>query len=121
MQEQVVFKLAEGFLSLTSADAALLGKELQENVKAVEALLTSYHFRSRGRVYNVTVDESSVELLNPQMGKFVASYTLGQFNACADVDYSERAAMEILVDIDKEKGLAILTGEYIPEREPDEF
>ena len=121
MQEQVTFKLSQEFLLHQSNDIDSLTDELLLNLKAIEALLVSYHFKSRGRVFDISLDEGSVTFLNPLMGKFIVKYAIGQFNACADVDFTERASMEILIDIDKEKSLGIITGEYIPEREPDEF
>ena len=120
MQEQTTFLLSEEFLNQDTAVAALY-QELNRNIKSIEELLVSYHFKSRGRVYQVAVDQSSLELLQPLMGRFIATYSIGQFNACADVDYNERAAMEMLVDIDPKQKKAIITGEFIPEREPDEF
>ncbi|MEJ6979146.1 hypothetical protein WG906_01710 [Pedobacter sp. P351] len=121
MQDQIKFQLSEEFPRGSFINAAILKTELFSNIKAIEALLTSYHFKSRGRVFNVNVEEPSVELIADYMGKFLVSYTIGQFNACADVDFTERASMEMLIDIDIKNSEAIITGEYIPEREPDEF
>lgn len=120
MQEQVTFKLSPHF-DVQSTDADALLRELKHQQQAVEALLTSYHYRSRGRVFDVLIDESSVALISQSMGKFMVKYSIGQFNACADVDFTETEAMEMLVDIDGEKRVAVITGEYIPERDPDEF
>lgn len=121
MQDQIKFQLSKEFPRDGLSDTAILKTELLLNIKAIEALLTSYHFKSRGRVFNVNIEENSVELVGGYMGKFLVSYTIGQFNACADVDFTERASMEMLIDIDVKNSEAIITGEYIPEREPDEF
>lgn len=121
MQEQIKFQLSKEYPLNDFSDATILKRELQLNSKAIEALLVAYHFQSRGRVFNVTIEESSVEFIGQFMGRFFVSYTVGQFNACADVDFTERASMEMLIDIDTEKSEAIITGEYIPERDPDEF
>ena len=117
MQEQVTIKLS----SQVVWDATTFYRELLQSSDRVKDLLVSYHFRTRGRVSELSFTESSIEFFNPLMGKFVVIYSVGQFNACADVDYSERETMEILFDIDLEKSEALLTGEYIPEREPDEL
>ena len=121
MQDQIKFQLSKEFPRDGLSDTAILKTELLLNIKVIEALLTSYHFKSRGRVFNVNIEENSVELIGDYMGKFLVSYTIGQFNACADVDFTERASMEMLIDIDVKNSDAIINGEYIPEREPDEF
>ncbi|MFD2164438.1 hypothetical protein ACFSJU_18680 [Paradesertivirga mongoliensis] len=121
MQEQITFLLSEDFLAKDSFDVPALYQELNRNIKSVENLLVSYHFKTRGRVFNVTIDDSSLKLLQPLMGRFLVNYTIGQFNACADVDFSEKASMEMLIDLDPQNKKAIITGEFIPEREPDEF
>jgi hypothetical protein len=121
MQEQLTLQLTDEFVSKYSSGTDILKKELSLQLKAIESLLVSYHFRSRGRVYNVQIIPDSIELLNPSMGKFVATYTIGQFNACADVDFNEQASMEILIDLNLATKTGIITGEYIPEREPDEL
>jgi hypothetical protein len=121
MQEQIKFKLSDNILKAEVLDTATLNKELQHQLKAVEALLVGYHFKSRGRVFGLAINPESVQLLSQSIAKFTVHYSIGQFNACADVDYSERSTMEVLLDIDVEAGHGILTGEYFPEREPDEL
>lgn len=121
MQEQTTFLLSEDFLAQRSFDVSTLYQELNRNIKSVEDLLVSYHFKTRGRVFNIIINPNSLELLQPQIGKFLVNYTIGQFNACADVDFSEKVSMEMLIDLDPQNKKAIITGEYIPEREPDEF
>ena len=121
MQEQIRFKLSNELLQQDAIDEASINKELQINLKSIESLLQSYHFKARGRVFDVSIKTDSVELLNQNMAKMLVIYAVGQFNACADLDFNERASMEILIDIDKEGSEATLTGEFIPEREPDEI
>jgi hypothetical protein len=121
MQEQVTFQLSPMFLETEPVDSTSLMVEVSSNLTVIESLLVSYHFKSRGRVFNVQLVQDSVVLLSDSMGKFTVVYTIGQFNACADVDFAENASMEMLIDIDRGAGKAIITGEYIPEREPDEF
>lgn len=116
MQEQIKIALSEQFQS-AEINADILFNELQKNTEKITELLVSYHFRSRGRVFNVTINHSSIILLNAEMGKFTVNYNIGQFNACADIDFTEKASMEMLIDVRE----GIVTGEYIPEREPDEF
>jgi hypothetical protein len=122
MQEQTTFSLSSKF-STESANnvTAAIRQEIELNVEALKNLLVSYHYKSRGRVLNVSIVENSIELINPLMAKFMVRYAVGQFNACADVDFTENASMEILIDIEPDELKAIITGEYIPEREPDEF
>jgi len=120
MQEQTKLSLSKEFPD-EIIDLITLKEELNSNIQVIAGLLTSYHFKARGRVFDVSIVESSIEMINSHMGKFTANYAIGQFNACADVDFTERASMEMLIDIDLVKKEAIVTGEYIPEREPDEF
>ncbi len=121
MQEQVRFKLSNEFLKQSIIDEASINTELELNLKSIESLLQSYHFKARERVFDVNIKNDSVELLNQSMAKMLVTYSIGQFNACADLDFNERASMEMLIDIDKESAEATLTGEFIPEREPDEI
>ena len=121
MQEQTTFQLSEEFIEKYHSHTEILKTELSQQLKKIEELLISYHFKSRGRVCNVNIIDGSVQLLGQLMGKFVVSYTIGQFNACADVDFNEQASMEMLIDIDLNAKIATITGEFIPEREPDEF
>ena len=121
MQEQIKFSLSEGFADNGTVDLNRLKEEINSNIEKINGLLVSYHFKARGRVFNVSISENSVEMINSCMAKFLVNYTIGQFNACADVDFTERSSMEMLMDIDLVSKEAIVTGEYIPEREPDEF
>ncbi len=121
MQEQIKFSLSEEFPKEDIVDLDTLKREINLNIQVIGELLTSYHFKSRGRVFDVRVNENSIEMINSHMGKFTVNYTIGQFNACADVDFTEKASMEMLIDADLISRKAIVTGEYIPEREPDEF
>jgi hypothetical protein len=121
MQEQIKFSLSKELLKKDAIDIDTLKNEINSNIIVIAELLTSYHFKSRERVFDVSINENSVEIINSQIGKFIVNYTIGQFNACADVDFTERASMEMLVDVDLINQEAIVTGEYIPEREPDEF
>jgi len=119
MQEKTTFQLSEQFLA-GSADTHNLKKELLRNIQAIEALLVGYHFSSRGRVFNVLLDEDSLSEENSFQGQFKVNYFIGQFNACADLDFTEKAFMQISFNVDIANNIVTLTGEYIPEREPDE-
>jgi len=123
MQERAQFEISA--LVIESLKAGLVGaddtllNELLSNQKQVEDLLISYHFRSRGRVYNVRIDKP---VLNDDgSGFFNVRYSIGHFNACADVDTSEDERMKIQFEVNLQTGILFLVGEFIPEREPDEF
>jgi hypothetical protein len=120
MQEQIIISLSS-YPDTGVVHTSFIYEELSRQIKSIEALLVGYHFKSRGRVFDVRVIPESVEIVSASMAKFVVVYGVGQFNACADVDYAERASMELLLDIDSDQRKAIITGEYFPEREPDEF
>lgn len=125
MQEQEVIELkGMMFNSLVISDEnskATVLADLKKNQKKIEDLLVSYHFRERGRVYDVQIDDNSLTQFSEQKLQFRVLYKIGHFNACADKDTSETAGMKIILEVDQEEGRAQLIGEYIPEREPDEL
>lgn len=120
MQETITFQLSEQFLS-EAAGGDSLKRELLGNLQAIEALLVGYHFSSRGRVFNVSIDEDSIKHGSTLQGQCKVNYSIGQFNACADLDFTEKAFMQISFNADFSNKIVTLTGENVPEREPDEL
>jgi hypothetical protein len=97
----------------------IIFNELLANRDKIEDLIISYHYKSRGRVYNVHIEPP---VLSQELaGYFNVRYAIGHFNACADMDTSEDAIMPIEISTDLSLAEINLTGEFIPEREPDEF
>ncbi|TZF84102.1 hypothetical protein FW774_11725 [Pedobacter sp. BS3] len=94
---------------------------LSANLDKLSELLMAYHFSSRERVSGITIDKSSLYIDGQGRGSFIVHYTIGLFNACADLDYTDDAKMTVEFAVNPESGEVALTGEYIPEREPDEF
>lgn len=120
MQEKITFHLSQQFQAGSNFSESLKN-ELLKYVQAIENLLISYHFVSRGRVLDVVLDEKSFILKGSSGGNFKVDYVVGQFNACADLDFTEKASMKIDFSVDIAKNEITLTGEYIPERGPDEL
>lgn len=123
MQEIIRIQLFDKTLQAILADhpdkVKLIADELDQHEKAIENMMVSYYFLDRKRVYDVTIDKTTVEINRDGNGHFRINYMLGLFNACADVDASDLTYMDILMAVDFEKRNMILTGEDIPEREPD--
>jgi hypothetical protein len=123
MQEKITVALPKGLLEIEAnhaEDQQVLHQYLLANSQLLEPLLTSYYFTERKRVSDLRIDDASFSLQSGK-GSFTVNYTLGLFNACADLDYNEQEKMKIEIVLDMEVGEALLTGEYFPEREPDEF
>ncbi|MBE7174972.1 MAG: hypothetical protein INR69_01120 [Mucilaginibacter polytrichastri] len=123
MLEQTEILLSAEFLQQSAGTAATEGitRELERHNKALHDLLSGYYFMERKRVMDVQIDTGSVALDGDGKGSFQVTYTLGLFNACADIDHQEKAQMTIRIDADFTHKKAVLTGEYFPEREPDEL
>lgn len=124
MQEQTRFSLSDTALAALRSRNAIketLWAEFKANIKVVEDLLVGYHFRERGSVNDLVIEENSLLTDRDGNGYFIATYVLGMFNACADLDLSDTARMKIDFKTDLEGAEVLLTGEYFPEREPDEF
>lgn len=120
MQEKNTFQLSEQFLAGDTGKQNI-GEELNRNIQAIEALLVGYHFSSRGRVFNVSIEEDSLNEESSLEGYFKVNYFIGQFNACADLDFTDGAFMQISYKMNPADNSLTLIGEDVPEREPDEF
>ncbi len=94
---------------------------LSSRIDLIEDLLIKYHFNKREKVLNVVVQEDTFFINDDGMGKFTVNYIIGLFNACADIDYAEKARMNIVFKTNLIDHQIIITGEYIPERELDEL
>ena len=123
MQEKIILKISaigiKGLLTEAAEKESIILNELLSNKKKIEDMLQSYYFKSRGRIFGVKIEKPALK--DGFNGVFKVSYSIGHFNACADVDSHEEEKMLITFSIDIEKAEAILIGEYFPEREPDEI
>lgn len=123
MQENIALKISAVGLAGIKVQAAeiesILLNELLSNKAEIEDLIISYYFKSRGRIFDLRILKPVIDKHNK--GYFYVYYNVGHFNACADIDTHEAEKMKIDIDVNLEKGALFLTGEYFPEREPDEF
>jgi len=123
MQEKAEIKISaiavEAILMQAAEKELIILNELLAHKTVIEDLIISYYFKSRGRIFDVRLNRPTLD--ENCNGFFNVSYTVGHFNACADVDTSEEESMKIQLWSDLENGIIMLEGEYIPEREPDEF
>ena len=123
MQERTKISISsvalEGIKMQAADKELIIFNELLANKSKIEDLIISYHYKNRGRVYNVRIE--SPVLSQELTGSFNVRYAIGHFNACADIDTNEDAIMAIQISTDLSLAEINLTGEFIPEREPDEF
>ncbi|WP_207532857.1 hypothetical protein [Desertivirga arenae] len=123
MQESTKFKFSsiavEGLKTQAAEKESIVLNELLNHKPVIEDLLVSYYYRSRGRIYNVRINKPVLDA--NCNGAFKVNYNIGHFNACADVDSNEEESMHISINADLNSGSVLLTGEYFPEREPDEI
>jgi len=124
MQEKIAIKISPVGLHALMVKAAeresIILNELLVNKKKIEDMLMSYYFKSRGRVYDVRI-EKPILIKDSFEGFFNLTYSVGHFNACADVDTHEDEKMVVTLNLNLKNAEAILIGEYFQEREPDEF
>ena len=123
MQEKTQFKISSiavtGIKMQAAEKESIVLNELLNHRAVIEDLLVGYYFKSRGRIYNVRINKPVLD--EDCNGFFSVKYTIGHFNACADLDTNEEESMKIQIKADLETGVAELTGEFFPEREPDEL
>ncbi|MGV3705154.1 MAG: hypothetical protein ACO1NU_07215 [Arcticibacter sp.] len=124
MQETTKFAMSPQAMEAIENGAdrkVILAQTLENEIKHVEDLLMGYHFRERGSVDHLELDTTNMTVDEQGKGSFTARYILGMYNACADLDLSDKAKMEIDFEVDFENGMITLTGEFFPEREPDDI
>jgi|GEM_PF-822893 len=124
MQETTKFAMSPQAIEAIQDGAdknVILAQTLTNEIKHVEDLLMGYHFRERGSVDHLELDTSSMMVDDEGRGSFMARYILGLYNACADLDLSDKAKMQIDFEADFKNGMITLTGEFFPEREPDDI
>ena len=124
MQEKIKIHLSEHYLSLAAhqPDATQpLYSELVKNISKINDLLISYHFSKRERIVDLEIDKSSIVITSEGKGNFLVNYTIGMFNACADLDYTQKEKMIIDIEINQKTNEAVLRGEFFPERDPDDL
>jgi hypothetical protein len=95
--------------------------ELLLHKEVVADLVRGYYFTERKSVSALEIDADSVMVDQEGRGSFMAHFILGMFNACADLDYNDKSGMLIEFAADPDNATMTLTGEYFPEREPDDL
>jgi hypothetical protein len=125
MQESTIINLSADCVGLIKSNSdrrtETLFNELEMNIEQIKALLVGYYFASRQRVFDVQIDKGSLFIDPKGVGSFLVRYMLGMFNACADLDFTDKEKMRIEITINDQSGQAVLKGEYFPEREADEL
>lgn len=123
MQEHLTIKLSgislSGIMSHAAEQESILLNEFLFNKAKIEDMLTGYYFNTRGRIYNVTINKPVMDAQN--RGYLYVYYFIGHFNACADIDSYEEEKMKLSFVLNLDKAEVKISGEYFPEREPDEF
>jgi len=124
MQEKATIKIEQEILNSLERNQQealnLLNKYFEKHLKAMHDLLFNYHYEKRERVYDIAIETNSL-VFDRTKGSFKVLYTIGFFNACADLDYNAPEKMKIDFTISKESNEILLKGEYWPERGQDEI
>jgi hypothetical protein len=125
VQERSTISIAPQFVAAVSAKGderpALIAEALEHHIDDISALLTSYHWNERGVVHSVLINHDSVQMDSLGMGQFKVSYGVNIHYGCSDIDIELSKTMVIGIHINLQTGEALLTGENIPDREPDSF
>jgi hypothetical protein len=125
MQFHQTIKLsAVGIAAIVSNNAErlrIITDELEANLSHISSLLTSYHWSEKGIVHALKIDPLSIRIDQSGKGSFITNYGTNIHYGCSDVDIELENKMRINLSVDLQTGETILTGEYIPEREPDSF
>lgn len=122
--ERVIFTVSESFLTGLEKchdRTEHVNKMLSDNSSFLIALLTGYHFASRGKVYDAVVVDNSLSFINDCCGTFCVEYKIMYTNGCQDLTYDDKDDKLISFEINMPEKSITLTGEVVPERLPDEF
>lgn len=100
---------------------ALIKVQLDTYHNDISSLLTSYHWTEKGSVEMMEIDLDSIIIDEKGNGGFKVRYAINIHYGCSDIDIYLDKSMSININTDIISQKAILIGEYIPEREPDDF
>jgi hypothetical protein len=80
------------------------------------SLIARYH-----KGGDVSYSISDLEVDEEGQGYMIVDYTIHIYSGCRDMVLDEESDLTVNIAIDLESGEALLTGEEIPEREPDNY
>ena len=118
MQEKIEI-ISEDISGIDGAED--LQQFLIRNIEQIRLLILAYHYAQKERVFDLEIGETVFKDENIQKGLFRASYKTNIFNGCSDLDLTEKKEMIVTFWIDATQNTITLSGEYMPERYPDEF
>ena len=123
MQEKLTIKVSPEFIKtlIGNKNPSLTLLALTEHEAQIAALLTGYHWGEKGIVNSIRIAPDSVNIDEAGKGSFKVAYAINIHYGCSDVDIDLDKSMVINIAIDTTTATALLTGEYIPEREPDGY
>jgi histidinol phosphatase-like enzyme len=125
MQEFISIDLSSIIIDAISGDSSkrttTIQHELEQHIKEISSMLTAYHWDERGIVHGVTIDEPSISIDKNGQGKFRVKYGTNIHFGCSDKDIELDNSMVITINADLTTGTALLTGENVIEREPDDI
>jgi hypothetical protein len=98
-----------------------IADELENHTADISSLLTSYHWNEKAMVHTLKINRQSIEIDKSGKGRFTVNYGTNIHYGCSDIDIELENKMTINIKVDMQTRKAILTGEYIPEREPDSY
>lgn len=124
MKEQTKIALTSEFLyRLKNARGKkyLLLEFLRQQNASLLRLVGDYYYSSRGKVHELNVGEEII-FINDLSGSFTVCFNVNFTNGCQDLTYDHEdqlMVMKFLLDV--EHSVIHVSGEDVPEREPDEF
>ena len=121
---QTIDLSADGVSAIKCDDTERLNNivvELERHINDISSLLARYHWDEKGVVNAVKIDPDLLQISQSGKGRFTVKYAINIRYGCSDIDIDLNNKMLIDINTDLETGITVLTGEYIPEREPDGF
>lgn len=125
MQETQTITISKIILETIIGDSherlRVIGNELAKQQDNICSLLTSYHWEERGKVHAIEIDDSSIKVDKNGEGHFTVKYGTNIHYGCSDRDINSDNMMTISIKVNLQTGSTLLTGENIPDREPDNY
>lgn len=99
----------------------LLLSDLENNVTSITQMLSNYYFESRGRVFDLKIEENSIFFEDQLTGHLKIHFSLNYFMGCQDLTYDDKGSMKIQFKVNPQDKIIKLIGEDIRERDPDQY
>ena len=115
MQESWSFELPNCTSLPEGLEAVIQQKQIELGI------FLSYYYKKTGAVVEKVSQASEMQFTSSLSGTLRVAFDLIYFNSCRDIHLQERGEMELQVNLDDEKRILRLQGEYWPTRDGDEI